>query len=399
MTTSRRRLPPGAKWVELPTGDRRVEFVTDVGIDPRTGRRRQTRRRFRTVDEALDAYREIATDAKRGTYVARSSVSVKELCESWLESRHGLRSTTLAGYRGALKPAMDAFGSLPVRLLEKRHIVDLVSALQASDGKRADGKPRRPWRPRTVNLLLFVLNSVLEDALRQGLVVRNVAHLVDRLPQTRVETPTFTRAEVSRLLVAIHNSDMEHAWHLALYGLRRGEVAGLRWDDIDADLKRLTVRRARVSVDGAVEVSEPKSERSGRTLPISRNLREVLQRAQARQLLDAELAGDAYDRSGYVVVNKLGAPIHPDSLSGWWELVLADAGLPKIRLHDARHTCGTLLHLQGVPTAIISAWLGHADAAFTMRVYVHSQPEVLDEVAKHFDEVAGREKATPDDPL
>ena len=388
MTSSRRRLPPGAKWVELPTGERRVELVTDAGIDPRTGRRRQTRRRFRTVDAALEAYREIATDAKRGTYVARSSVTVRELCESWLQSRHGLRASTVAGYRGALKPALDSFGSLPVRLLDKRHVVELVSTLQQAGGTRADGKPRRPWKPRTVNLLLFVLNAVLDDALRQGLVVRNVAHLVDRLPQSRIETATFTRAEVERLLAGIHDTEWEHAWHLALYGLRRGEVAGLRWDDIDPNANRLTVRRARVSVDGAVQVSEPKSERSGRTLPISRNLRDVLQRAQSRQAFDAELAGDAYQRSGYVVVNKVGAPVHPDSLSSWWELVLAETGLPRIRLHDARHTCGTLLHLQGVPTAIISAWLGHADAAFTMRVYVHSQPEVLDDVAKYFDAVA-----------
>lgn len=140
-----------------------------------------------------------------------------------------------------------------------------------------------------------------------------------------------------------------------------------------------------MSVDGSAQVSQPKTASSRRRLPLALGLRVVLERARARHLVDAQRAGTAYDSSGLVVVDALGRGLHPDTLSSQWEKVTTAAGVSRIRLHDARHTCGTLLNLQGVPTAVISAWLGHSDAAFTMRVYVHSQPEVLNDVARHFE--------------
>jgi integrase len=104
----------------------------------------------------------------------------------------------------------------------------------------------------------------------------------------------------------------------------------------------------------------------------------VLRRTERRQAEEAQLAGRAYRRSGYVVVvDQLGSALHPETLSSRWEARLRTATLRRIRFHDARHTCGTLLHLQGVPVAVIAAWLGHADPAFTMRTYVHSQDDAL----------------------
>jgi integrase len=383
--TRRSGMPPGARWVDLPSGARRVELVTETGTDPRTGRRRQTRRRFRTVKEASDAYLEIAAAARLGRYVARSSVTVKELSDDWIASRHGLRATTVAGYRQVLKPAVDAFGNLPASRLEKRHVVYLVKELQRGFGSRADGKPRKPWRPRSLNLMLFVLGSVLGDAVAQGVLTRNVVALVDRVPSQRKEMATFTEDEVRLLLKSVFDTEMEHVWHLALYGLRRGELAGLRWEDVDDVEGVLQICRTRVAVDGHAQISLPKTATSGRTLPVSSDLRAVLARARARQARDAELAGAAYAASGFVAVDKLGGALHPETLSDRWDHALAAAGVRRIRLHDARHTCGTLLHLQGVPVALISAWLGHADAAFTMKVYVHSQPDVLNEVKRYFE--------------
>ncbi len=87
--------------------------------------------------------------------------------------------------------------------------------------------------------------------------------------------------------------------------------------------------------------------------------------------------GESYIDSGFVVVNAIGDPVHPQTLSARWGVLLERAGVRRVRLHDARHTCGTLLHLQGVPVAVIAAWLGHADASFTMRTYVHSQDDAL----------------------
>ena len=224
--SARRRLPPGARWVTLPSGSRRVELVVDVGADPATGRRQQTRRQYQTVDDAIEAYGKIREQAREGTYVGRSMVTVKRLSDDWLAGKRGVRPTTLAGYRDVLKPVVGAYGAIPAQRLTKRHLDDLIPLLTSGSLERMDGRRRRQWAPRTVNLMLFVVGEVLNDAARQGLVTRNVAALVDRLPQTRAEIDTYTRGEVRKVLAAARDDRFEHAWHLALSGLRRGEVCG-----------------------------------------------------------------------------------------------------------------------------------------------------------------------------
>ena len=102
------------------------------------------------------------------------------------------------------------------------------------------------------------------------------------------------------------------------------------------------------------------------------------------------MLGEEYDSSGFVVVNEWGTALSPHALTSRWARMLKAAGVRHIRYHDARHTCGTLMHLQNVPIAVISAWLGHASKAFTMQTYVHSQPDALATAAQSFSKVVGR---------
>lgn len=277
--SSRRNLPPGARWTTLPSGQRRVELVIDVGSDPATGKRQQARRRFKTAEEAVREYAKIKAQTHEGTYVGRSTVTVERVCADWLAGRR-LRSNTLANYSNSLKPVTRTYGALPVQKLTKGHINDLVTRLQAGQVPRADGRRSRPWQPKTINLMLTVLSGVLDDAQRQGLVVRNVARLVDRIPQGDNEMDTYTPAEVRKVLSKARSDRLEHVWHLALSGLRRGEVCGLAWSDVDFTSRTLTVRENRVSVDGQVVSQEPKSERGKRTLPLTDDLVVVLRRAR-----------------------------------------------------------------------------------------------------------------------
>lgn len=374
---SRRRLPPGAKWVELPSGAKRVELVVDVGINPATGKRKQTRRRYKTIDEALEAYNKIKVEARQGTYVGKSPVTVRQLCTDWLDSRRSIRPSTLSGYRDVIKPVIGAYGELPAQKLAKKHVTDLLDQLVAGSLLRADGRLRRPWTGRTCNLLLFTLGQVLDEAVAQGQLVRNVVALVDRLPQTKHEMLTYTPAEVRKVLATARNDRLEHAWRLALYGLRRGEVGGLKWTDVDLKAEMLTVEETNLQVEGKATKGRPKSVSGERTLPLSPPLLAALKRAKRRQAAEKLKLGPAYRASGYLVVNEAGDQLHPDTISDKWDALVRLAGVRRIRLHDARHTCATAMHLEGVETAVIAAWLGHADPAFTMRTYVHSQNDAL----------------------
>jgi integrase len=174
-------------------------------------------------------------------------------------------------------------------------------------------------------------------------------------------------------------------WHLALAGLRRGEIAGQRWADIDLDNRTLTIGSTRVDVAGrAVDQEQPKTASAGRMLPIPDALLVELKAAKARQAAEKLVLGDAYSDLGFVVCNEAGEPYHPSTLSRQWQSAIKDLDVPHIRLHDPRHTCATLMHLQGVPIVLVAAWLGHADVSFTLRTYVHAQPEALALAAQSF---------------
>jgi integrase len=208
--------------------------------------------------------------------------------------------------------------------------------------------------------------------------------VVERPRQVKHEMATWTENQASTFLEAVASDRLNAAWQLSLYGLRRGEVLGLCWSDIDFQGQTLTIRRARVEIayPEIVEV-DPKTERGKRTLPLDDGLVAALRSLRAQQHRERLAAGEVYSGAcggcggEHVVVNELGQPYQPAWYSDRFRDLSKAAGLPIIRLHDARHTCGTLMHLRGVPTAVISKWLGHASAAITMGIYVHSQDEAL----------------------
>ena len=125
-----------------------------------------------------------------------------------------------------------------------------------------------------------------------------------------------------------------------------------------------------------------KSKASARNLPLPDTLAATLKATKSQQAADKLSLGAAYEGSGYVVVDEAGRRLSPHALTSRWSRLLAAAGVSPVRLHDARHTCGTLMHLEGVPIAVIAAWLGHASSAFTMATYVHSQEPALADAAR-----------------
>jgi integrase len=197
-----------------------------------------------------------------------------------------------------------------------------------------------------------------------GKLVRNVARLVSPPEHTPREAETWSKTEVKKLLAKASRDRLHAAWRPSLYGLRRGEVLGLRWSDIDLRARTLTVNQSRVLVEYRVLIEEPKSRNGKRTLPLDSELVATLTMLRKRQLDESEIAGAAY-RSGlagldwyqggeYVVTDEVGTPVHPEWYSDEFGRLLRRAGLRRITLRDSRHTTLTLMEHAGVPISIAS---------------------------------------------
>lgn len=192
-----------------------------------------------------------------------SKITVAEACENWLAAKHGLKPSTLHGHRVNLAAALAELGEIEVQKLTKRNIDDLVTKLRSGGLPSPTGKVRKPWSPRSINYMLGLLSAVLKDQMRQGHTVRNVADLVDRIPADPKPPDTFSPAELQQVISHIAGDRYAIAWQLALTGLRRGEVAGLRWCDIDLKKRTLQIASTRLRFGTHVVEDTPKS-RAGR---------------------------------------------------------------------------------------------------------------------------------------
>lgn len=362
------RLPAGITKIELKSrydGRQVVRYDVLVMTGVVNGKRTHVRKRCKTEAEARKFLSDTQSDVRRGSYVHKTRLTVDQAVTDWLASKHGIKASTKNGYEVWLTPLRETLGSVELQKLSKADLDGLVQAL-----RRGDVPKHGTWTPRSINGLLGLVSAILEDKLKQGEVVRNVGKLVDRLPAERREMKTLSEAEMFKILDHPHPN--RHLWALALYGLRRGEIAGLRWEHVDFGQKTITISENRVAVGRQIMSGTPKSLRSRRVLPMPDEVLDLLRDAHGRI------------ESQYVACDERGNAMHPNLLTFRWRKLLDDMGIERVRLHDARHSCATLMHLRGVPIAVIAAWMGHASAAFTLATYAHSQDDALKEASLSF---------------
>jgi integrase len=193
---------------------------------------------------------------------------------------------------------------------------------------------------------------------------------------------TWTADELAQFLDFVSDDQLYAAWVVAATaGLRRGEVLGLRWIDIDLNASRLSVQQTLVSVAYETRFSVPKTARSRRSVSLDATTVAALRAHRKRQLEERMSWGQAYRDSGLVVTREDGTLVHPDRFTQMFDKHVKDAGLPRIRLHDLRHTHATLALGAGVHPKVVSERLGHATVAFTLDVYSHAVPALQEEAA------------------
>lgn len=393
MASSRQQLPPQIQKIEVcdrTTGKTVVRYQVrvDAGIDRLTGTRRQVRRRFKTEREAREELGKVSDQAAMETFVPRKAVTVEDMCADWLASLHHARATTLNALTYALAPLRERHGAMPVQKLTRPDLDRLLKDLRDGGTVTAKGRTRRKWSPRSLNKAVDAWRSMLDYGAERRELAHNVAAAIKKAPKAHSEMATYTPDEIGRVLRAADDDRNGHLWYLALSGLRRAEIAGLRWSDIDLDARTLSIARNRVQAGaGNVVENDPKTRSSRRTLPLDDGLAAVLRRASARYAQERLALGAGHCDSGYVAVNTTGEPYTPDALTRKWGSICKAAKVPPIRLHDARHSCGTAMHLRGVPVAVIAKWLGHANPSITTSLYVHSQDDALKAAAVSLGEV------------
>lgn len=351
--------------VTLADGTIRYEVVVDVGRGA-DGKRRQSRTRFLTLREAKAALSKTRVGVNSGTHVPRNLITVEAYLDGWVTGKIDLRASTRASYHSDLKPVVDKYGDLALQRLSKSHVDRLVAEMLAAGGRDGTGRS-----PRTVTLMLVVLGQALKDAARERLVTVNAAALANRpAPAPYAGKKTWTASQARQFLAQVADDRLAAAWRLTMLGLRRGEVLGLKWSDVDLAAGRARIERARVLCGSEVFVNDPKTSRGARTIYLPDEVVRDLERLRDTQAQERLSLGLACPEDGWVVVDEAGDPVNPETYSKTFLRHARDADLPRIRLHDARHTAASLLAEGGVEIGVAAALLGH-DPVIYLTTYVH----------------------------
>lgn len=358
----------------------RYYAVIYEGRDPITGRER---RRWHPAGTCPTAAQELASDlaaVRLRDRPERSSLTVAVyLVQRWLPTKKlTLRTSTWDSYRRNIElHVVPHIGRVPLRHLRVDHLERLYATLRATG--RVDG--RGGLDDKTVLEIHAVLRRAFDDAVRRGVMLANPAHLAHapkRRPLASAAARAWNATQLRTFLASVEGHRFHDAlWLAAHTGMRRGENLGLQWGDIDLDTARLSVNRAVVSVGYELHVSRGKTRTARRSIDL-----DARTAARLRALRPA-LA----DEDTYVFESGTGQPHHPQLLSDAFKKLVHRSGLPRIRLHDLRHTHATLLLKAGVPIKVVSERLGHATPGFTMATYQHVLPGMQAEAAETFAEL------------
>lgn len=355
------------------------EVRLEYPADPTTGKRRQETVTCRTKKEADKELARRLVSVTDGTCVDVSKTTVAEQMVAWLDTvaTHNVRPTTLAHYRAtAVNHIVPRLGDVLVQKLTAAKIQAVYSAMIA-DGKGA----------RTVQLVHLRLQQALALAVRWNLLVRNPCDLVKPPRNRRKELRTWNREEARRFLDAASGDVYAPLWEIALAtGMRRGELLGVRWQDIDLARGTLTIQQAVTLLKDKAIIQQPKSAASRRTIRLPARCIAALQAHKDRRSFAHPSTADA--ARDLVFINTAGGIIHPRNLIRNFALIMEQeekrrlaetpdaAPLPRIRFHDLRHTFATLSLSGGADIKTVSSRLGHSSIAITGDVYAHVTPEM-----------------------
>lgn len=348
--------------------DGRWQAVLDLGRDA-TGKRQRHYFYGETRREVQEALKQALREQEQGVLVGSSKQTLEHYLSHWLESavRPSVKASTYAAYQEKVRlHVLPTLGGVKLSALSAQHLQGLYRALL-----------EKGLAPASVRVVHAVLHRALKQAVKWGLLGRNVAELVD-LPREERYEARFLNPEQARVLLGVAQGHrFGGLMVLALTtAMRRGELLGLAWEDVDLEAGIVRVTHTQQRIEGKVALTETKTRGSRRFIPLTDIGLTVLRRQRAQQAEARLRTGKGWQDSGRVFTNLSGGPLQEVEVGKALRVLLAEAGLPRIRFHDLRHSCASLLLALGVHPKVVAEILGHSSISMTLDQYSHVGPSL-----------------------
>ncbi|MBQ8904448.1 MAG: site-specific integrase [Oscillospiraceae bacterium] len=363
------------------TGEIIYQITIEGGRDPLTGKRIRS---FKNVKgskrEANSVMHRLITEMEQGKIIKKSNKSVGEWMDEWVSSYlPNIEETTVIGYktkiRCYIKPAL---GEILITSLRAEHIQRMINDMI-----------NRGLSPKNIRDTYNNVNAAMKKAVATKLIPYNPCEGVALPKLKKYRAKVYSTEMIHTLLNAVKDTDMYLPVLLFVtVGLRRGELLALRWQDIDFENNLLMVRYNMVCGENGYIIKPPKSEASIRDIHIGDDVVSTLKFAKEKYMKDLAEYGKGFQNLGFIIRQDDGSPISPNAMTRKWRRFLnRNEDLPKIRLHDLRHSNATALIQAGVSPKVVQQRLGHADVNITLNTYTHVLPEMDIEAAKKLDEI------------
>jgi integrase len=335
----------------------------------------------KTREEVAKKLTKAMADRDGGLVFDHENLRVEDYLDRWLKGsvRGSVKPVTYESYERILRVhVVPTLGRVKLDKLNPLHLQSLYS-------ERLDSG----LSPRTVRYVHVVMHRALKQAVRWGLVPRNVSEAVDPPRIHRKEMHPLSPLQARTFLEAAREDRLEALYVVAVHcGLRQGELFGLRWNDVDLETGTIHVNRSLSQTKDGPTFTVPKTSKSRRTVQITNGAIEALKCHSQRQADEMVRMGTLYGDQGLVFASEVGTPLNRHNVTQRsFRPLLRRAGLPEIRFHNLRHTCATLLLGKGVHPKFVQELLGHATIAITLDTYSHVLPGMGDQTRRAIEDV------------
>jgi len=346
--------------------------------DSSGNRERKWESGFTTKRQAEKRLGELLTQIETGLNVAASHTAFGQFLNEWLERyvSKRVRGSTMNGYRQRAKHIVGGLGDVSMVDLRPDHLIEYYdSKLSNLSGS-------------TLTKHHHLIVDCLSDAIKWNLVTRNVGIAVEPPRAPKKEMKALSTGETHRFLDNCTTEPWRTIFHTLIWtGIRRSELLGLQWNDLDLDMAFMTIRRSLVRLQNGTYVpDEPKTSSGARSLDLAPSTCLLLKQRRADQERDVELLGIPSSQANFVFGHPDGTPRTPSTVTQQFRRIASRAGLSGVRLHDLQHTHASLMPQHGTDIKTISTRLGHSSVAFTMDTYAHLLPGMQKAAMEKFEE-------------